>query len=120
MDVLKQRVYNLFAGQSVVDSWGCENLAGYEPITLFWADFTIADAIGVDAVEDTFNRSFAVSKNNYKYLTELVLVLNHKIWQHENIEVLCNLYNSLWSIADSYALDNLKGEEIKYFLRILD
>ena len=29
MDVLKQRVYNLFAGQSVVDSWGCENLAGY-------------------------------------------------------------------------------------------
>ena len=118
MDVLKQRVYNLFAGQSVVDSWGRENLVGYEPITLFWADFTIADAIGVDAVEDTFNRAFAEWKSDYKYLTELVLVLNHKMWEHQDEnEDLGDLYYSLWFEADSYASDNLKDDELAYYLR---
>ena len=34
MDILKQRVYNLFAGQSVVDSWGCENLVGFKNFRL--------------------------------------------------------------------------------------
>ena len=120
MDILKMRVLKLFAGQSQVDSWGSENLAGYEPITTFWSDFTIADAFGVDAVEDTFNRAFAEWKSDYKYLTELTLVLNHKMWQHENIEVLYELYRSLWYIADDYALNNLKGDELTYFLRVLD
>ena len=52
----------------------------YELLTTFWDDFSIADRFGVSAVRDTFNRAFAEWKEDYQYLTELILVLNHKIW----------------------------------------
>jgi len=32
----------------------------YEFKTTFWMDFTIADAFGLDAVRDTFKRSFRI------------------------------------------------------------
>ena len=41
----------------------------------FWQDFCIADAFGLNAVQDTFNRAFGEWKTNYKMLTELVGVL---------------------------------------------
>ena len=56
--------------------------AGYKVQTTFWEDFTIADFFGVKAIQDTFDRAFGEWKKDYKYLTELILVLNHKIWQH--------------------------------------
>lgn len=55
---------------------------GYEIITTFGSDFDIAEAFGADAIRDTFDRAFNEWKSNYKYLTELVLILNWKIAQH--------------------------------------
>lgn len=55
---------------------------GYTVQTTFWEDFTIADRFGLSAIRDTYNRAFKEWNENYKFLTELVLVLNHKIWQH--------------------------------------
>ena len=93
----------------------------YEFKTTFWSDFTIADAFGTEAIKDTFNRAFKYWKDNYEYLTELVLVLNWKIWQHyEKNETYAKLYNELWIKADNYGLDNLKGDELNYFIRTLD
>ena len=37
---------------------------GYELKTTFWEDFTIAESFGVEAILDTFNRSFDNWKNN--------------------------------------------------------
>lgn len=94
---------------------------GYEMTTTFWEDFTIADFFGEAAVEDTFKRAFEEWKNDYIYLTELVIVLNHKIWQYyESRPNLAELYNALWEKADAYACDNLKGEELSFFYRITD
>lgn len=31
---------------------------GYKMKTTFWNDFTIADCFGIDAIEDTYKRSF--------------------------------------------------------------
>ena len=96
-------------------------MIGYEPKTTFWMDFSIADAFGIDAVKDTFNRAFKEWRTDHIYLTELVMVLNHKIWQHyQNNEPLARVYNNLWEKADAYAMDNLKGEELEYYLRTLD
>lgn len=97
-------------------------LFDYECITTFWEDFTIAENFGVNAVKDTFNRAFNEWKGDYKYLTELVMVLNHKIWQHYedgNLQ-LANIYNDLWAKADEYACNNLKDEELSYFYKITD
>ena len=88
----------------------------------FWMDFTIADAFGVNAIKDTYKRAFNEWKDDYKMLTALVIVLNHKIWQHyeaENNE-LTSLYDELWKKADQYACDTLKGEALEYFLEVTD
>ena len=94
---------------------------GYEMTTTFWEDFTIADLFGEAAVKDTFDRAFKEWKNDYVYLTELVIVLNHKIWQwYEKKPAYGELYNELWEKADAYACENLKGEELSFFYRITD
>ena len=97
------------------------NVNGYETKTTFWEDFSIADVFGVSAVRDTYNRAFKGWKDNHIYLTELVMVLNWKVWQHyENNEALARVYQELWEKADYYACNNLKGEEAEYFFRVTD
>lgn len=104
-----------------IPRWTVEEETGYTPITTFWKDFSIADKFGLSAVKDTYRRAFGEWKDNYKYLTELVLVLNHKIWQHyETNETLAKVYYPLWEKANDYARFNLKGEELTYFFNITD
>lgn len=94
---------------------------GYTTKTTFWEDFSIADRFGITAIKDTFKRAFEEWKSDYIYLTELVMVLNHKIWYwHGRDENKSKLYNDLWEQADAYACDNLKGDELTYFFRTLD
>lgn len=94
---------------------------GYELTTTFWEDFSIADLFGAHAVKDTFKRAFNEWKDNYVYLTELVIVLNHKTWQHyETNESLALVYQDLWEKADNYACEHLKGDEASFFFRITD
>lgn len=98
------------------------NVFGYETFTTFYNDFSIADRFGLSAIQDTYNRAFSEWKSDYRYLTELVLVLNWKIWEHydkEN-EDYARLYDRLWRTAGEYALDNLHGEELEYYLRTTD
>ena len=102
-------------------AWTIAEDMGYEPKTTFWMDFSIADKFGISSVIDTFRRAFGEWKDDYIYLTELVMVLNHKIFQHYDSNlILARLYNSLWEKADKYALDNLKDEELSYFLQTTD
>lgn len=94
---------------------------GYETKTTFGNDFDIAEAFGLDAIRDTYNRVFNEWKTNAVYLTELVLILNWKIWQHnEKNNEYALLYNELWEAAQGYALENLKGEELSYFYDTTD
>lgn len=90
----------------------------------FYMDFTIADVFGVNAVKDTYKRAFEEWKSDYRMLTALVMVLNHKIWEHYEAtprrNELVELYNDLWMQADEYAVTNLKGEELEYFCAITD
>lgn len=97
------------------------DLCGYETITTFGNDFDIADSFGADAIRDTYKRAFNGWKDNYKYLTELVLVLNWKIAQHYgHNNDYARIYNELWAAADGYALENLTGEELAYFYQVTD
>lgn len=95
---------------------------GYTPKTTFWQDFSIADCYGEKAVRDTYRRAFNSWKHDHIYLTELVMVLNHKIWQHyeQGREGLAKTYDELWRKADDWGMDNLQGEEKDYFLQTLD
>lgn len=96
-------------------------LLDYECKTTFWMDFSIADRFGIKAIKDTYRRAFREWKDNTEYLTELVMVLNHKIWQwYERNETLAEVYNDLWEKTANYAETNLTGEDLDYYFRITD
>lgn len=77
--------------------------------------------VGLSAIRDTYNRAFKEWNEDYKFLTELVLVLNHKIWQHHKSRPeVAALYNDLWKQADLYAVENLKDDELNYFFEVTD
>ena len=97
------------------------SMIGYEPKTTFWTDFSVADKFGVEAIVDTFNRAFDEWHTNHVYLTELVMVLNHKIWQwYEKNDTIARVYNKLWRKADEWAQENLHSEELNYFYDVTD
>ena len=103
-----------FKSQMEMQTW-------YSCITTFFEDFSIADKFGIEAVKDTYARALKEWKHDYKYLTELVMVLNWKIWQYYNHnDELANVYNELWQKADNYACEHLKGEELSYFYQTTD
>lgn len=94
---------------------------GYKTITTFYEDFTIAEKFGPNAILDTYKRVMKEWSSNYKYLTELVLILNFKIWKHyKTNENLSKIYNDLWQKTDNYAYETLKGEELTYYLETID
>ena len=104
-----------------IKTWNIEEMTGYEPKTTFYEDFSIADWFGARAVKDTFRRAFGEWKDDVVYLTELVMALNWKIWEHyENNEPLARVYNELWTKADAYAVEHLKGDDLAYFYRTTD
>lgn len=78
------------------------SMIGYEPKTTFWMDFSIADKFGIEAIVDTFNHAFKEWHTDHIYLTELVMVLNHKIWQwHKINETIASVYDTLWKKSRS-------------------
>ena len=98
------------------------NINGYETVTTFWQDFSIADRFGIKAIKDTYTRAFNEWKSNCEYLTELVLVLNWKCWQFYDAgnHEYSLLYSNLYHEANNYALENLKGKDFEYFFRVTD
>ena len=97
-------------------------MGGYEMQTTFYDDFSIADVFGLKAIEDTFNRAFKEWQSNVVYVTELVMVLNWKLWDHWNKgnTEYAELYDKLWKQADRWCCDNLKGEDLRYFYSTTD
>ena len=104
-----------------VTRFDSESYCGYTQITTFFEDFSIAENFGLSAIRDTYKRAFKTWKSNCMYLTELVMVLNWKIWQwYEKNNAFATLYNELWEKADAYACEHLKGAELDYFYHTTD
>lgn len=108
--------------------WRIEEETGYKPMTTFYQDFSIADNFGIDAIKDTYNKAFNEWKTNYKYITELVLVLNWKIWSYydstqsedSSTNKIASVYNDLWIQLDQWCVDNLTGDALKYYYSTTD
>lgn len=103
-------------------NWNIEAETGYKPITTFYMDFSIADMFGVSAIKDTYKRGLETAKFlGYKELTEFVMALNWKIYEHyQHNNKFAELYDSLWRKADDLARETLKGEELAYYYRTTD
>lgn len=140
--VMKAIAINMNEFFKSLPKWNVENELGYTPKTSFWQDFSIADAalvLGehpVTAIRSTFAKAFAEWHGNYEYMTELVLVLNHKIWEHHaksekakeagelnrhDFEMrLAAEYDGAWRALNDWCRENLKDEALEYFYQITD
>lgn len=104
-----------------IPKWNITELTGYVPKTTFWEDYSIADVFGLDAIKDTYERSFREWKTNVEYITEMVMVLNHKCWWWYNKDnEKSKLYSELYYKLDEWCLDNLKGDELNYYIDTTD
>lgn len=106
--------------QVIIPRWDITEFSGYTPVTTFWQDFSVADLFGNKAIENTYKKAKSEWKDNYKYWTELCLVLNHKIWQwHERDNQKAMLYERLWREADAITTE-WSDEEQEYYFEITD
>lgn len=86
----------------------------------FYNVFSSADNFDLNAVKDTYNRVFNDWKNNYKYLTELIMALNWKCQEYYySNEDYAKVYNELLYKTNDYALENLKYEELQYVYYVI-
>lgn len=117
---LAQNLLQYAAQQQAGFSAAIRDMNGYETITTFWADLTIAEAYGLAAVQETFDRVKRDWGGNYQYFTEFILVLNHKIWYYyQTNEPLARLYDKLWREADAIAA-TWTGEAAEHYFNVTD
>ena len=105
------------------NDWNIEEETGYKPITTAYADMSIAERFGASAVADTVDRLLKewYGEESYRELTELVMALNWKIWEHyEGNRALAKVYNFLWEKARKHAETILSGDKLKYYYRTTD
>jgi len=96
---------------------------GYKMQYTWWMDFTIADAFGLKAIQDTYSRAFKEWKANRVAMQELTAVLNWKGWKFyegNNDSEFAKLYFRLYEDCRGKCLDNFKGEELKEYVSFLD
>lgn len=109
----------------------------FKPDYTFYSDFSIADfyeALGKrGSVVDTFKRVLSSWGKDYKALTEIIMVLNHKSWSFAEYvdgsylrigrvksNELAKLYSDLYYKALDFADKNLNEEERAYLYSTLD
>ena len=98
----------------------CKEELGYEVITTYWEDFGIAEHFGFNAVRDTFKR--ALLNTDYKMMTELVMVLNHRLWKwyKEGRLGWAELYDELYTKCDEICHNTFNKEQLEYYIRTTD
>lgn len=105
--------------RAVYNSWRDD--IPYETFTTFFEDFEIAERFGINAIKDTYKRAFKSWKNDVKYITELTMILNIKIWGWtECYQPYAELYQELWEKTQDWCFENLKGEDLNYFISTTD
>lgn len=74
------------------------DMNGYQRITTFANDFALADLFGTKAIVQTYVTAVKSYMNNYKYFTELILVLNYLcwFWYYNGEETLSKQYAALY------------------------
>lgn len=100
----------------------------------FHSDFSIAELFGgKNAIKDTFDRAFKSFKKDIRYLTALVICLNHRghVFYEGGDKDLAKLYFDLQHKLDAFILEskgfgekwkpiNFTENEIKYYLQATD
>ena len=138
---------NVFQYSTTTEANWKANLAemtAWEPQYTFYSDFAIAEFCETymhdrGAVVETYNNVIKSWGSDYKALTEIIMVLNHKIWAFfgkENVGVdakylgvskemgnnIARVYNKLWEDAKEEFFKRFKDNEeaLDYYYEVTD
>ena len=138
---------NVFQYSTTTEANWKANLAemtGWKPQYTFYSDFAIAEFCETymrdkGAVVKTYKDVIKSWGSNYKALTEIIMVLNHKIWAffgEENVGVdakylgvsketgnnIARVYNKLWEDAKAEFFKRFKDNEeaTDYYYEVTD
>ena len=129
---------NVFQYSAVAEMNWKQNLSdmgSFVPKYTFYGDFSISDWYGVSSVKDTYKNVIKSWGSDYKALTEIVMVLNHKSWSfHNKVDssylncseekrvAMVSLYAELYEKADAEFRKRFKGndEAMQYYYEVTD
>ena len=134
---------NVFQYSAVAEAnWKANlgDMSSYKPKYTFYSDFAIAEFYQVygresNAILDTYNRVIESWSGSYEALTEIILVLNHKIWaffqdvdtkylgiSKEKGKEIARIYNELWQKAGDlfFKLYENNSEAMSHYYEVTD
>ena len=105
--------------ETMLDS---ESLCGYTQRTTFWDDFTLAEKLGLPAIERTYRNAFNSWKTNVVFITELVLVLNWNMlyMDERHMTEKSVMYYKCWVELSNWCERHLEAGAYEYFLNVTD
>lgn len=105
--------------ETMLDS---ESMCGYTQRTTFWDDFTLAEKIGLPAIERTYRNAFNSWKTDVVFITELALVLNWKMlyMDERHMAEKSVMYYKCWVELSNWCERHLEAGAYEYFLNVTD
>ena len=117
-------VFQYSANEQAKFSATLMELGGYETITTFFGDLSIAEWYGKEGILETHKNVCENWIGDYKFFTEYVMALNHKCFEHYDAGKmeLSKLYEDLYYKAASlYEKKWSKNQEaMSYYYRVTD
>ncbi len=95
-------------------------------LTPYQTFFEIAEMANGGQAVITLNAMKPVIKEgltelSYQGITDLAISANIKVWKHYKTDPeLAGIYQEIWEMIDGYALNNLKGEALNFYINATD
>ncbi len=107
--------------------YGAPSIEWYKHCTTFMQDFVIADAFikrEPNAIDDTARRGWEFAKGDIVYATEMVVVLNKRLWMwHERgNQELAYKYHLLWQEYQAKLFETFENDDeaMRYYTTVVD
>ena len=122
-------VFSYAAGMQAWVQKYFDSVGSYKMKYSFVEAFAISDwSSGKKGIRDTYNKLLKEYGKDYKAFTELVMSINMLSWGNDQLrkqgiegrEEYGMYYSDLYYETHEYALDNLKDEELRYYLEVTD
>lgn len=99
------------------------DITDYQPKYTFYADLSIAECFGIESIKDTIKRVLKEWMGSIEAITEFVMCVNHKSWEHaDRNEELQEVYTNLYYEVQDKVLKHYENDSnaLSYYYRITD
>lgn len=105
-----------------------EKLTGYKPLTKHYEFLKNCESLGRKDLREGFNKIFQIEQTQYentndpRFITELAMVVNWLMWEANDngIISLSVTYERYYHKVNDWCLNNLKGDNLTYYVRTTD